>query len=61
MFAYFNNGEIREAEAVDNVVAAYYVVDDADSTIIGLNRMETSRMKIFLENRRMTDGRMGDG
>ena len=54
MFAYFNNGEIREAEAVDNVVAAYYVVDDADSTIIGLNRMETSRMKIFLENRRMS-------
>lgn len=54
MFAYFNNGEIREAEAVDNVVAAYYVVDDADSTIIGLNRMETSRMKIFLENRKMS-------
>lgn len=53
MFAFFENGEIRESRAKDNVLIVYYPVDDSDSTIIGLNYTETSEMRMFLENRKM--------
>ena len=49
------NGMIQPSPATRtyqwDACSGYY---DADSTIIGLNRMETSRMKIFLENRKMS-------
>lgn len=53
MFAYFVNGEISSAEANDNVIAIYFIVDDSDSSFIAQNNMETSQLKMFLENRRM--------
>ena len=53
MFAYFDKGEIYEAESKDNVQIIYYPIDDSDSTIIGLNYTETTRMRMFLENRKM--------
>jgi len=53
MWAYFNNGEIYETDADDNVLTLYYMTDDADSSFIGLNYLETSKIRMFLENRKM--------
>lgn len=53
MWAYFNNGEIYETDAIDNVLTLYYMTDDADSSFIGLNYLETSKIRMFLENRKM--------
>ena len=53
MFAYFENGEIRQGRAKDNVLIVYYPIDDKDSTLIGLNYTETSDMRMFMENQKM--------
>ena len=53
MFAYFRNGEIDEAQAKDNVLIIYYPVDEADSSLIGLNYTETTELRMFMENRKM--------
>lgn len=53
MKAFFQDGEIRESQAIGNVLVVYYPVDDADSALIGLNYTETPVLKMFLENRKM--------
>ena len=53
MKAYFRQGEIRETQAIDNVLVVYYPVDESDSVLIGLNYTETPLLKMFLENRKM--------
>lgn len=53
MMAYFRDGEIYMSEAKDNVLALYYMVDEKDSSFIGLNYTETSLAKMFLANRQM--------
>ena len=53
MIAYFNQGEIAETDANDNVQIVYYPIDESDSTLIGLNYTETSQLKMYLENRKM--------
>ena len=53
MMAFFQKGEIRETQAVNNVKLVYYPVDDSDSTLIGLNYTETPKLRMFLENRKM--------
>ena len=53
MFAYFKKGEIDEAQAKDNVLIIYYPVDEADSSLIGLNYTETTELKMYMENRKM--------
>lgn len=53
MMAFFENGEVYEADAKENVMIIYYPVDESDSTLIGLNYTETSELKMFLENRKM--------
>lgn len=54
MMAYFNEGVLRKTEAIGNVQTIYYPIDDKDSTLIGLNYLETDTLRMFLdENRRM--------
>ena len=54
MYAYFIDGVLRRCDAVGNVRAIYFPVDDKDSTLIGLNYTETDTMKMYLsEERRM--------
>lgn len=48
MRSYFVDGKVKENWAVSNVKLVYYPIDDADSTIIGLNYTETDTMKMFL-------------
>jgi lipopolysaccharide export system protein LptA len=53
MFAFFVDGNIRETRSVDNVLVAYYPVDESDSSYIGMVSMETSEMRMFLEHQKL--------
>jgi lipopolysaccharide export system protein LptA len=53
MFAFFENGNIHEAQAKDNVYIIYYPVDNADSSLVGLNYTETTELRMFMEDRKM--------
>ena len=53
MFAFFEKGEIREAQAKDNVIVDYYPEDNADSSYVGMVYMETSELRMFMENRKL--------
>jgi lipopolysaccharide export system protein LptA len=52
MYAYFVDGNIRRSDAVRNVQAIYYPIDDKDSTLIGLNYTETDTMRMYLSPER---------
>lgn len=52
MQVYFEEGKPRQTWAVGNVLAVYYPIDDADSTLIGLNYLETDTLKMFLSPNR---------
>lgn len=53
IFAFFDKGEIRESQAVDNVLIVYYPVDEADSSYVGLVSMETSELRMFIEKKKL--------
>lgn len=53
MVTYFHNGEVRMSEAIDNVLILYYMIDDSDSSYIGLNYTETTLARMFMEDRKM--------
>ena len=53
MFAYFENGEIHEARAVDNVLTVYYPVNESDSTYEGLVSLTTSELRMLMINRKL--------
>lgn len=50
MKAYFNNGELERANVIGNVLAIFYPEDD-DSTMIGMNTTEASRLTIYFTDR----------
>lgn len=52
MYAYFVDGNIRRSDAVRNVQAIYYPIDDKDSTLIGLNYTETDTMRMYMSPER---------
>lgn len=53
MFAYFTDGNLSMNEAIGNVRALYYPMDDQDSTLILLNYTETDTLRMFMENRKL--------
>ena len=53
MYAFFKNGEMHEGQAVDHVLVAYYPVNESDSTYEGLVRMETSKMRLLMEHKKL--------
>jgi lipopolysaccharide assembly outer membrane protein LptD (OstA) len=53
MMAYFRHGDIYESDAIDNVQSVYYPVDDADSSLIGLNYVETPLMKAYMQQKKL--------
>jgi hypothetical protein len=53
MLAFFEKGEIREAQAVDNVIVSFYPEDESDSTYILNVYMETSKLRMFMKNRKL--------
>ena len=48
MFAYFVDGNVRRNDAISNVRSIYYSVDEKDSTLIGLNYLETDTMRMYI-------------
>lgn len=52
MFAYFSDGNIREAQAKGNVLIGYYF-EEGDSIPIIYNYQETTDLRMFLKDRRL--------
>lgn len=48
MYAFFEEGKLRKTEALGNVCTIYYPIDDKDSTLMGMNYLETDTMRMFL-------------
>ena len=48
MRAYFVDGKPRESWSVGNVQVIYYPIDNADTTIISLNYLETDTLKMYV-------------
>ena len=55
MMAYFQNGEMNKAESVGNVQTVYYLTNDKDSSLVGLNYMETDTLRMFMAPQRMLE------
>ena len=55
MKAYFEQGEIKKSEAIGNVQMVYYVTNDKDSSLVGLNYLETDTMRMFVGAQRKLD------
>ena len=51
MKAYFKNGDMRQVEVIGSVRLVYYPMEK-DSTLMGMNVLETGRLNLFLENRK---------
>ena len=52
MFAFFVNGEIREARAKDNVLIGYYF-EEGDSVPIIYNYQQTSELRMFMKGKKL--------
>lgn len=52
IYAYFEDGNVRRTDAVSSVRAIFYPTDSGDSTLIGLNYVETDTMRMFISPER---------
>lgn len=55
IYAYFDHGNIRRSDAVSNVRAIFYPTDSGDSTLIGLNYVESDTMRMFISPKRQLE------
>lgn len=53
MISYFENGEMKQTWVNGNVYVDYYLFDD-DSLMIGMNYTETTELKLFMKDRKMS-------
>ena len=53
MKSFFLDGELVQNQVIGNVDVVYYPLD-SDSLIIGLNRYQTSELKMFMEEQKMS-------
>ena len=51
---YFKNGELHENQVSGNVLVNYYAFD-SDSIMIGMNHLETSLLRLFMEDKKMSE------
>jgi hypothetical protein len=52
MIAHIDSSELRRVHVNGNAETIYFPVDDADSTIIGLNKTESSYVVMYLKNKK---------
>lgn len=50
--SYFSDGKMKKTEVIGTVRVVYYPMD-SDSTLIGMNVSETSKLEIYLENQKI--------
>ena len=55
MKSYFEKGEMKMTEAIGNVQTVYYMTNDKDSSLVGLNYLETDTMRMDLGAARKLD------
>lgn len=55
MKSYFKEGEMKMTEAIGNVQTVYYMTNDKDSSLVGLNYLETDTMRMYLGAARKLD------
>lgn len=55
MQAYFIDGAVRQTWCIGNVQSVYYPIDDGDSTLIGLNYLETDTLKMYITAERQME------
>lgn len=48
MHAQFIDGKIRTAQSIGNVMTVYYPIEERDSSLVGLNYLETDTMRVYL-------------
>lgn len=48
MRAFFENGKMRRSEAIGNVLSVYFPEEEKDSSLIGLNYLETDTLRMYL-------------
>lgn len=53
IIAYMDSGELRRVNVNGNAETIYYPRDDADSTLIGLNKTESSFVVMYLKNKKV--------
>jgi len=59
IIGFIRERELKQVNVLNNVEVLYYVMDD-DTLLIGINRMETNEMKMFLENNEIEELRFYD-
>ena len=55
MNAFFDEKVIRMSEAVGNVVAVYYPVEESDTSLVGLVYLETDTMRMFFTHEKQME------
>lgn len=55
MKAFFEHGEMKQSEAIGNVQTIYYMTNDRDSSLVGLNYLETDTMRMYIGAQRKLD------
>lgn len=55
MNAYFIDGNIHMSEAIGNVVAIYYPIEESDSSIIGMVYVESDTMRMYIGKQRQLE------
>ena len=55
MKAYFDQGEMKMSEAIGRVQTVYYMTNDRDSSLVGLNYLETDTMRMYMGEQRKLD------
>ena len=50
--SYFSGGQMKKTEVIGSVRVVYYPMD-SDSTLIGMNVSETSKLEIYLANQKI--------
>ncbi len=53
IIAYMDSGELRRVNVNGNAETIYYPRDDADSTLIGINKTESSFVVMYLKNKKV--------
>lgn len=53
MFSYFQDGVLQRNDAIGNVYVAYFM-DESDGTRIGMNYSETSELRVYMKDKKVS-------
>jgi len=53
MIAYLDSNQLKKVDVNGNAESVYYPVDDKDSSLVGLNKTQSSYVKMYLKNKKI--------